>query len=286
MAGSRGHGQGERSEPVCFGGVEASLGHPRWRLCKNAIGITVTRHPVYKIKGIRHSPFQGITKPGLCNVLGVIKFDGEESHHCVYNEAVCSRLAQTLHAPIADGVLTMTIGGPAFVSLRLDSLGENLPDLLWKKRGSAARRYPDEVASLMLFDLLVGNWDRERNLKVSLANAHMRLFRAFDHSHALLDVYFDDMRRSLSALHDGELIVRRHPFYGLIPPQALSAALNRFLSVEDDMVRACCLFGTGFAGVSHKIQLAVADTLLKRRRLLEKIIRDNEGIINTLSADP
>lgn len=246
----------------------------------------MTRHPVYKIKGIRHSPFQGITKPGLCNVLGVIKFDGEESHHCVYNEAVCSRLAQTLHAPIADGVLTMTIGGPAFVSLRLDSLGERLPNLLWKKRGEAAQRYPEEVASLILFDLLVGNWDRERNLKVSLANAHLHLFRAFDHSHALLDVYFDDMSRSLSALRDGELIVRRHPFYGLIPPHALTVARDRFLGVDDDMVRACCLFGKGFSGVSYKAQMALANSLLNRRRLLDSIIRDNELVIHTLSADP
>jgi hypothetical protein len=113
----------------------------------------------------------------------------------------------------------MVADGLALVSLHLDSPGQRLADLRCSQRGGAAEADPDEVAALVLSDVLFGNWDRARNIKVSVSNRHLRLFRGFDHSHALVGVYRNDPEHSLSDLRSCVpaflrscvLIVRTHP---------------------------------------------------------------------------
>ncbi len=78
-----------------------------------------------------------------------MKFDGEESPHCVYNEAVAVRIAQTVHAPTADGVLSVSSGGPAFVSLAMTARPDRLPNVHWGIRHAVALKYPEEFAALV-----------------------------------------------------------------------------------------------------------------------------------------
>jgi len=84
----------------------------------------------YKIRRITGIRKNGVTVPSLCTLEAALKFDSTESPHCVYNEYVAHRLAQTLHAPVAEGVLTNTGDGQAYASLMLHSPGINLPDVL------------------------------------------------------------------------------------------------------------------------------------------------------------
>ncbi len=42
--------------------------------------------------------------------------------------------------------------------------------------------------ALVAFDVWIGNRDRGRNLKASVVTPHLPVFRAFDHSHALLNI--------------------------------------------------------------------------------------------------
>lgn len=88
-----------------------------------------------------------ITGASPCTINAILKFDGPESPHCVYNEQVAVRLAQTLHIPIADGVLTTSGAGQAFVSLEVASPGIALPDILKSQIKQAAARYVDETAA-------------------------------------------------------------------------------------------------------------------------------------------
>ncbi|MDD2737184.1 MAG: hypothetical protein PHF56_24890 [Desulfuromonadaceae bacterium] len=84
----------------------------------------------YKIHKIRRQLSHGTTKASACTLNAVLKFDDIESPHCVYNEKVAVRLGQTLHVPIAAGVLTTTGDGLAFASLHIEAPGLALPNLI------------------------------------------------------------------------------------------------------------------------------------------------------------
>jgi hypothetical protein len=231
----------------------------------------VSRHPVYQIARIRAKPYKGSTRPSACEIPGVAKFDGENAPNCVYDEAVAARLAQTLHAPIADGVLALIGDGHAFVSLKVGSFGERLLDLPVGRRQAAASRYPDEAAALVLFDILIGNWDRARNLKVSLVSPNLQVFSAFDHSHSLLDAK-ESVPASLEALRLGVLLVRSHPFFGLVDPTRLERRLQRFAAVDAEAIADCCRLGRGFQGVPREVQERLGEALIARREALARIV--------------
>ncbi|MGD9660876.1 MAG: hypothetical protein AB7U63_06345 [Porticoccaceae bacterium] len=232
----------------------------------------------YKIRRITRTRKTGITTPAFCTLEATLKFDGEEAPHCVYNEYVALRLAQTLHAPVAEGVLTSTGDGPAYASLMLDSPGINLPDVLETQFDQVAKRYPQPVALLVAYDLFIGNRDRARNLKAALATPHIQLFAAFDHSHALLGVD-QQPERSISQLQQGDLLVRSHPFYGRVQGALLQRQTARIAALSEDIIRECCQMGKAFRGVSESLQTALAEALIQRRRYLEGIVQFHDSVI-------
>lgn len=236
----------------------------------------------YKIRRISSTRKSGITTPAFCTLEATLKFDGEEAPHCVYNEYVALRLAQTLHAPIAEGVLTSTGDGPAYASLMLDSPGINLPDVLENQFDQVAKIYPQQVALLVAFDLFIGNGDRARNLKAALATPHIQLFAAFDHSHALLGAD-QKPENSISQLKQGDLLVRSHPFYGRVQSTSLHRKSQRIASLSEDIIRECCQMGKPFRGVTEVLQSSLAEALIHRRRYLEGIVRLHEPVIRARS---
>lgn len=240
-------------------------------------------HPTYEVRNIRSRPLGGVTGPSSCTVEGVMKFDGGESPYCVYNEAVGVRLAQTLHAPVADGVLTSSGDGPAFVSLYLAAPPERLPNIHWSRRDKIASKYRVEVAALVAFDIFIGNGDRFRNIKASLANPQLYLFRGFDHSHALLTT-----RRtpadSLAALASEDIIAERHPFYGFVDLNDVAEWAKRIKATPDAMIAECCEFNRDFRSATQDMQCKLAIALVKRKSLLPKIIRRHRAKITTIRA--
>jgi hypothetical protein len=106
----------------------------------------------------------------------------------VYNEYVVLRLAQATRIPVADGVLTVAGDGLAYASLEVALTGMVLLDVLPGQLDKISVQYPSESAALAVFDIWIGNRDRGRNLKASVVTHHLPVFRAFDHSHALLNI--------------------------------------------------------------------------------------------------
>lgn len=226
----------------------------------------------YSIRRLGTVRRNGITAPVNGSVNAVIKFDSPESEHCVYNELVAVRLAQTLHAPLADGVLTVAGAGHAFASLELGAPGLPLPDVPDSHLGRVAELYPEAVAGLIAFDLWIGNADRARNIKASLVTPHVPVFRGFDHSHALLAIEASPTR-SLQRLKAGDLIVASHPFYGRARLAHLAHWVNRIKALSDDYIRECCEFGRPIGAVTVKMQKAVFQALVQRREKLGVLVQ-------------
>lgn len=232
----------------------------------------------YKIRQILKRRPSGITEASYCTLDAILKFDGPESPHCVYIEHVALRLAQTFHIPVADGALTMAGDGPAYASLEVAAPGIPLPNVLDSQCERIARAYPDEVAALTAFDILIGNWDRKRNLKASIVTPHIRLFKAFDHSHVLLNIR-EDPYDSIALLGSDDLILRFHPFFGLVSGALLKAWMDRMAAVDDIYIRECCCFGRQFRAVSEQMQSDLAAALSRRKNRLGTILAMNTGTI-------
>lgn len=225
----------------------------------------------YKIHRIRRRTKAGITAASFCTLNAILKFDSDESPYCVYNEHVASKLAQTLHLPVADGVLTATSDGPAFASLEVASPGLRLPDLLESQRIKVASLYPNEVAALVAFDIFIGNYDRGRNLKASLVTPHIKIFKAFDHSHCLLTIE-EDPEMSLNRLKNNDLIVNSHPFYGTVNQHLLKDWIERISAVDKFYIQESCMMGKVFRTVTEQLQQRLAASLIKRKSLLASIV--------------
>jgi len=233
----------------------------------------------YTIHRIRHRAKSGVTVASLCTLNAILKFDCVESPYCVYNEYVATRLAQTFHLPVADGVLTSTGDGPAFASLEIASPGLSLPDILKSQRGKAADLYPNETAALVAFDILIGNNDRGRNIKTSLTTPHIKVFKAFDHSHCLLTIE-EYPEISIDRLNNGELIVTFHPFYGYVRQDLLIEWVDRIAAMDDVYFQECCLMGKTFRAVTEDLQQKLSSALIKRKSELDTIVNNNLGKIN------
>jgi len=238
-------------------------------------------HPTYEISRIRSRPLSGSTFPSSCTVEGVMKFDGDESPHCVYNEAVAVRLAQTVHAPTADGVLGVATTGPVFISLAMAAPPERLPNVHWRMRHKVAAKYPEEIAALVAFDIFIGNNDRDGNIKAAVASHGLYLFRAFDHSHTLLAAQRADPKASLAALKSGELIVLRHPFYGLADFKLVQTWGERIASTPDTLIAECCVLRRDFRSVPLASQQHLARALNARKKHLPTMLRDQQLVITT-----
>jgi|CXWL01.1.fsa_nt_gi hypothetical protein len=228
----------------------------------------------YKIRSIRKKSLPGITGAVACSLDAILKSDGIESPYCVYSELVALQLAQTIHIPVANGVLTTTNSSEAYASIEIASPGLHLPDLLPTQYKNAALKYPNEAAALIVFDIFIGNWDRNSNIKASFVTPHRPIFQGFDHEHALLGVENNPMD-SIKTLSGTDLIVKSHPFYGLIPFMPMAEWSERINEIDDAMIHECCEFNRPLGAVTTEIQQQLADALCKRKDNLPKLIVKN-----------
>lgn len=211
----------------------------------------------------------------------ILKFDSDEAPNCVYNEIVASNLAHVLQIPIAAGILTITGDGFSFASLALASPGIALPDIGKTQIAKVAATYRDEVAELVAFDVLIGNWDRGFNIKATLDTPHIRIFRGFDHSHAILGCKRTD-GESIAALHQGDAIVSHHPFFGRVDPQLALKHAKRISELPSEYIHRCARFGKAFRSVSEDKQSELARALIKRRKILPHILEKHPQMIGRL----
>lgn len=232
---------------------------------------------IHKIsRKTRGSP--GLTSPATCTLHGILKFDGNESPHLVYNEYVALRLSQAARIPIADGVLTVAGDGLAYASLEVSLPGITLPDALPSQLDKISAQYPNEAAALLAFDIWIGNRDRGRNLKASLVTQHLPLFRAFDHSHALLNIE-GSANESVRRLSGDDLILSSHPFFGRVGKNHLEKWIKRIRQVDRDVIQDCCVYGKPFRAVPEIVQTSLFVALRNRAIALEAIVQSNMGRI-------
>jgi len=234
----------------------------------------------YIIHRINRRTKAGITSASLCTLNAVLKFDCDESSYCVYNEHVAVRLAQTLHLPVMDGVLASTNDGPAFASLEIATIGLPLPNMLESQIAKAENLYPNEAAALVAFDIFIGNGDRARNLKASLSTPHIKIFKAFDHSHCLLNIEGNPVDSLKRLADDTDLIAQFHPFYGHIKKSLLNDWAARISALDDVYIQECCSMGKTFRAVTVDMQKGTAAALIKRKNALPAIIAMHSRIID------
>lgn len=163
--------------------------------------------------------------------------------------------------------------------MEIAATGLSLPDILASQCAKAANLYPNEVAALVAFDILIGNYDRGRNLKASLSTPHIRIFKAFDHSHCLLTIE-ENPTDSLKRLADpADLISQSHPFYGYVGNSLLYDWATRISIIDDVYIRECCDMGKAFRTVTVDMQNNTAAALIERKNALPAIVTNHLGKI-------
>lgn len=234
----------------------------------------------YSIRRISRKGPDGITEPRFATVNAVLKFDSQNVPQCVYNEAVATRLAQTLHTPNAHGVLAAMPGSHAFASLKIADPGINLPNIPMSWIKKVATTYPDHVAALVAFDIFIGNTDRYQNIKASLFTPHMEVFAAFDHSHTLLHPFLDPVS-AITRLASPEIITDKHTFYGYVERPRLDTWCRRIASTPDYLIRECCELGRPLNTVDVNTQRSLGNALIGRAKALPSIVASRNHIIRS-----
>ncbi len=234
-----------------------------------------------RIRNIGKEVGEGSTAPYYCTLRGVLKFDSSsDAPNCVYDELVAMRLGLIVGAPIAAGALVAAERGDGFASLMVGAVNFALPDLLDSQWREAAEAFPNHAASLVAFDIFIGNVDRAGNLKADMRRKNMNFFAGFDHSHCLLDCTLEP-GDSLDWLGSDALIVEEHPFFQQAPIKIarVKQYVKRIQELPDSVIRSACMLGDIFRRVSVDEQEALADALCTRRDRLLSIVEDNKSKI-------
>jgi hypothetical protein len=194
----------------------------------------------------------------------VLKFDGQESPHGVYNEFVALKLAQACNIPVADGCLTDG-HGYGYASFELGAPDLSLPPVTACRRDRVAERYPNEAAALVAFDMWIGNWDRGENLKATLVTPHILMFAGYDHGNSLLNVEEDPWRSIERLSTDSDQILRFHPFFGRVTQPLLENWLLTIGGLPDEIIQSCVCLEQSLRGVTVEMQEALAAALCRRK---------------------
>jgi hypothetical protein len=135
-------------------------------------------------------------------------------------------------------------------------------------------RYPNEMAALLAFDLLIGNCDRGQSIKAALVTPQIRLFAAYDHSHALLNIE-EDPWQSIERLNSEEWIVQFHPCIARVTPEHIEQWIERMSTTPLEYIQECCILGRPFQGVSMDMQEALANALDRRMGILWELFESD-----------
>lgn len=230
--------------------------------------VAMTLHYIIRNRGKR--PLRGITAPVRGTVGAIVKTDGDEIPTCVYNELASTRLAFLLGVPTAQGVLAQGAQTLEYASLVAATPGGRLPPVFQPQAKRAAWRYPQEAASLLVFDVLVGNWDRTGNLKASLSSP-VNFFCGYDHSHTLLAVR-ETPETSIEALGSDRPCLTRHLFQGMVDEADLEMRCAQAAALPASLIELACCFQEPINSVGIATQKALASALVWRAKRLGQII--------------
>lgn len=217
----------------------------------------------------------GSSGPKLGSMRAVVKQDSEAAPTTVYNEYVASRLGAMFGISVATGVLaegeqsgsTTT----AYASLIANGPGGRLPHVTRYSVEQVAQRYPWECSGMLVFDVLIGNWDRLENVRAELVRPGLGFISGFDHANSLLMSASSLAQVSIDALARGEPIVHSHPFAPFVSRALVAAWIQRVAIMPSVFIRQCCVLGGPLNRVSSIEQLGLAYALERRVGLMSSL---------------
>ncbi len=224
-----------------------------------------------------------------------LKHDSEENPTQVYSEWVANRLAQFLGLPVALGVVARYHSDPRlsrfaslwvadpethlfdFTEAEADPEAPPAPDGAYNETGfywqfkQLCDRYPIEAAQLAVFDLWIGNEDRDLNIKGQLDEQHTRLVFALDQGNALLSCGLNPSD-SLDKL-EGVAYPAFHPMMGLLGPFECGEMVERISAMPDWALLSAVVAGVQIGSVLPDRQYELYDVLDRRRKQLRTIVQ-------------
>lgn len=217
----------------------------------------------YQIKRPGRPVGRGVTQPINATIAAVLKSDSEEVPTCVYNEFVAQRLAELLHLPVAQGALIQGVQTYHYASFIAATMGRRLPDIVKRLARKVVAHYPQECAGILVFDVLIGNWDRSGNIKAAMVPP-TNFFCAFDHSHSLLFAAATP-EQSVQGLGAGLPMMTSHLFLDVVEAPALHGWLEKLASLPAELIANCCCPGQPVNTVTEALQAQLARALIARR---------------------
>lgn len=224
-----------------------------------------------------------------------IKRDGDQNPTQVYSELVANRLAQFLGLPVALGVAARDTGDPAlsrFASLWVadhdtsifdfteaapDPDSPPAPDGAYNETGfywefkRLCDRYPLEAAQLAVFDLWIGNEDRDLNIKGQLDESGPNIVFALDQGNALLSCGVN-LKDSLDKLASSDF-PNIHPMMGMLGPFECGEMVERICALPDWSMLSAIVCGVQVGSVLPDNQYELYEVLDQRRKILREMVQ-------------
>lgn len=227
-----------------------------------------------------------------------VKRDGSENPTQVYSELVANRLAQFLGLPVAVGVAARDAADPSvsrFASLwvadhdaRIFDFTEADPNpsappapagaynetgFYWEFK-QLCERHPIEAAQLAVFDLWIGNEDRDLNIKGQLDEGkdnEPNVLFALDQGNSLLSCGAD-VKDSIAKLESASFPAM-HPMAGLLGAFECGEMVERINAMPDWAMLSAIVCGVRIGSVIPDVQYQLYDVLYQRRKLLRELVQ-------------
>lgn len=243
-------------------------------------------------------PQRSTTKARLGQLQVAVKRDGVENPTQVYSELVANRLAQFLGLPVAMGVAARDGVDPSisrFASLwvadhdaRVFDFTEAEPDpdappapdgafnesgFYWEFK-RLCERHPIEAAQLAVFDLWIGNEDRDLNIKGQLDEGkdnEPNILFALDQGNSLLSCGLN-VKDSLAKLGAPDFPTL-HPMKDLLGGFECGQMVERINAMPDWALISAIVCGVQVGSVTPDVQYQLYDILDERRKLLSDLVQ-------------
>lgn len=231
------------------------------------------------------TPPGGASDTRRVDLMGYAKLNSAGGPLCVVNEYISSKIGGLMGLPVPPGGVVEGPGGGATAWLTLSFSATPLPPI---DPGEVVRKLPLLASEVVVFDILIGNFDRHAGNLASMSGG--RRLEVFDHSHALLGIGGASGLPWLLSMSDKLVITgvqARHCLLDHVKDaKAILAAVDLARrEVRDSVLRRVCQEAARLnAGLDSEDATKVAEWLIIRRDKLETLIRREAGEFKAIAA--
>jgi hypothetical protein len=236
----------------------------------------------------KYSESEGVNRDNTydirCQAFG--KSPSDVSPYLIANEWIAASVGQFLRLPIPPFSIMGRKGTGTRMFASYSFTGDRKTDkkMLSADPASLYKTFPDECTGVVLFDILIGNVDRNyTNIKVDRIISPKN-FYIFDHERALFHLYPDDGIARLRSLSDRLGITDGSDSHGdefhcligqLDSVELMGKWLHRILAMPNWYIEDVCS-AVRKISIRSRECTAVIEFLKRRRDNLEKLILDNK----------